>query len=121
ITLGASTYGKVDVVSGLNLVLNTGGTALDVTKSDTLAVGNVGLVAGSTGFTTTQTDLQLALKDAAAYSAAHSGIDLAFQQGGNTYVFHDAGTAGLIDAADTVVQLTGQVSLSALVVALAAA
>ena len=119
VTLNASTYGKVDVVSGLNLVLNAGGTALDLTKSDVLTVANVALTAASKGFTTTQTDLQLALKDAAAYSAANGGADLAFHQGGNTYVFHDAGTAGLIDAADTVVQLTGQVNLDALVVALA--
>lgn len=116
ITIGASTYGKVDVIQGLNLVLNAAGNALDA-KSDTLSITGVALTAASKGFTTTQTDLQLALKDAAAYADANSVVDLVFQQGGNTYVFHDAGTAGLIDAADTVVQLAGQVNLDALIIA----
>ncbi|MGV8864510.1 MAG: hypothetical protein ACOH2R_25175, partial [Pseudomonas sp.] len=116
ITLGASTYGKVDVVSGLNLVASAADAKVIDVKSDVLKVTGVNFVVGDAfkGFTTTQADLQLALKDAAAYSAAHGNIDLAFQQGGNTYVFHDAGTAGLIDAADTVVQIAGQVNLDLL-------
>lgn len=122
VTLGASTYGKVDVIQGLNLVLNAAGNALDLTKSDTLTITGVDLTAASKGFTTTQTDLQLALKDAATYSAANSVVDLAFHLGGNTYVFHDDTVAvgkqvGLIDATDTVVQLTGLVNLDALVIA----
>lgn len=117
VTLNASTYGKVDVLTGLNLVLNAAGTALDA-QSDKLSIANVSLVAGSKGFTTTQTDLQLALKDAATYSALNGGVDLAFHQGGNTYVFSDSATSqGLIDATDTVVQLTGQVNLDALILA----
>ena len=120
LTIGASTFGKVDVVTGLNLVLNQAGTALAAT-SDTVSITGVALTAASKGFVTSQTDLELALKDAAAYSAANAGIDLAFQQGGNTYVFHDAQgagvTTGTIDAADTVVQLSGLVNLDALIIA----
>lgn len=113
VTLGASTYGAIDKVQGLNLVLNTAGTALDGT-SDTISLG-----AGAvfTKFTTTQTDLDLALKDAAAGTSSN----VVFQMGGNTYIFQDnAGAANhLLDAGDTVVQLTGQVNLDALVHALA--
>lgn len=107
ITLNASTYGAVDTVTGLNLVVKNG--ALDST-SDHLVVGATGFEK----FTTTQTDLDLALKDAAA-SAKDS---LVFQLGGNTYVYHDAGTVGQIDAADTVVKITGTVDLDALVLSL---
>ena len=126
VTLNASTYGKVDIVSGLNLVASAADAkAIDVLKSDVLKITGVKFTVGDgfKGFTTTQTDLQLALKDAAAYSAANSHIDLAFQQGGNTYVFHDAkgagASVGLIDAADTVVQITGQVNLDLLASSLA--
>ncbi|MQU19292.1 hypothetical protein GHN41_23040 [Pseudomonas helleri] len=113
VTLGASTYGAIDKVQGLNLVLNTAGDALDVT-SDTIAL-DAGAV--FTKFTTTQTDLDLALKDAAAGTSSN----VVFQMGGNTYIFQDnAGAANhLLDAGDTVVQLTGQVNLDALVHALA--
>ena len=117
VTLSASTYGAIDKVQGLNLVLNTAGTALDGT-SDTISLGGAGAV--FTKFTTTQTDLDLALKDAAAGTSSN----VVFQMGGNTYIFQDnaAGTANhLLDAGDTVVQLTGQVNLDALVHALAVA
>lgn len=120
VTLNASTYGKVDIVSGLNLVASAADAKVIDAKSDVLKITGVNFAAGDgfKGFTTTQTDLQLALKDAAAYSAANGNIDLAFQQGGNTYVFHDAkgagASVGLIDAADIVVQITGQVNLDLL-------
>jgi hypothetical protein len=107
ITLNASTYGAVDVVTGLSLVVKDGALT---SASDHLSVG----VTGFEKFTTTQTDLDLALKDAAA-SAKDS---LVFQLGGDTYVYHDAGTVGQIDAADTVVKLTGTVDLDALVLSL---
>ena len=121
ITLGASTYGKVDVVSGLNLVAQAGNAkAVDATKSDILHITGVTTV--STGFTTTQTDLDLALKDAATYSKANGNVDVAFHQGGNTYVFHDSVAGnGLIDATDTVVQIAGQVNLDLLASSLVAA
>jgi hypothetical protein len=111
ITLNASTYGAMDTVTGLKLVLNSAGTAL-AANSDHITVGAIDNTVQK--FTTTQTDLDLALKDAAA--STHDS--LVFQLGGDTYIFHDAGTAGQIDAADTVVKLTGTVDLNALVVAL---
>lgn len=124
ITLGASTYGKVDVVSGLNLVAKAGDAkAVDATKSDILHIAGVDLSsAAAKNFTTTQTDLDLALKDAATYSKANSNTDVAFHMGGNTYVFHDSVAGnGLIDATDTVVQIAGQVNLDLLASSLAVA
>lgn len=122
ITLGASTYGKVDVVSGLNLVASAADAkVVDATKSDILHINGVDLsTTGALGFTTTQTDLDLALKDAAAY-ANTKHTDVAFHMGGNTYVLHDAGTLGGIDAADTVVKISGQVNLDLLASSLAVA
>jgi hypothetical protein len=122
VTLGASTYGNADVVTGLNLVASaTDAKNIDFTanNSDTLIVGGITSASNIIKFTTTQTDLSFALKDAAAFSADNAGANLVFQQGGNTYVFHDAGGSsgagnGLIDGADTVVQLTGQVNLDLL-------
>lgn len=122
ITLGASTYGKVDVVSGLNLVASAADAKLvDATKSDILHINDVDLsTTGALGFTTTQTDLDLALKDAAAYADTNK-TDVAFHMGGNTYALHDAGTLGGIDAADTVVKISGQVNLDLLASSLAVA
>lgn len=108
ITLSASTYGAVDTVTGLHLVTKDGALT---SGSDHLVVTGV---AGVEKFTTTQTDLDLALKDA----AASAKDNLVFQLGGDTYVFHDAGTAGQIDAADTVVKITGAVDLDALILSL---
>ncbi|MQU18812.1 hypothetical protein GHN41_20495 [Pseudomonas helleri] len=121
ITLGASTYGKVDVVTGLNLVASAADAkVVDATKSDILHINGVDLsTTGALGFTTTQTDLDLALKDAAAYANTKT-TDVAFHMGGNTYVLHDAGTLGGIDAADTVVKISGQVNLDLLASSLVA-
>ncbi len=122
VTLNASTYGKMDTVESLNLVLNTAKTAFDVTKGDELNIG--AKTATFQKFTTSQTDFDLALKDAAAYekvagAGTPSDDHLVFQLGGDTYVFVDAGTdAGLIDAGDTVVKLTGLVDLDVLVAGL---
>lgn len=118
ITFGAasSTYGKVDSLSGLNLVLNAGGTAL-TGASDTLAVTGA---TTATKVTTTQTDIDLALKD---FAAAHVNGTVVFAFGGDTYVYHDVGAVagvdqGKVDAADILVKLVGTVNLDALVVAL---
>lgn len=112
ITLSASTYGKMDTVTGLKLVANSDATDL-TTASDVL---NVTAIDGpAVKFTTTQTDLDLALKDAAAST---KGDNLVFQLGGDTYVYHDAGTVGSIDAADTVVKITGTVDLDTLILSL---
>ncbi len=114
VTLNASTYGAMDTVSGLNLIVAAGGTSL-AAGSDKLIVA--GATTGAAKFTTTQTDLDLALKDAAASS---KGDVLVFQMGGDTYVYVDAGTAGSVDAADTVVKLTGTIDLDALILSLSA-
>lgn len=110
VTLNASKYGAVDSVSGLKLVLNTAGTALTA-SSDQLHVG-----AGATyeKMTTTQTDLDLALKDA----AASAKDNLVFQMGGDTYVYQDVNADGKVDAGDVVVKLVGAIDLDALIVAL---
>lgn len=111
ITLNASTYGATDTVTGLKLVLNSAGTAL-ASGSDHLNVTGVD-AASVQKFTTTQTDIDLALKDA----AASSHDSLVFQLGGDTYVFVDNGSApGQIDSTDIVVKLTGTVDLNALIV-----
>lgn len=112
ITLSNSTYGAMDTVTGLKLVANSDAT--DVTAaSDVLHVTALDGVAVK--FTTTQTDIDLALKDAAAST---KGDNLVFQLGGDTYVFHDAGTPNQIDAADTVVKITGTVNLDTLILSL---
>jgi trimeric autotransporter adhesin len=124
ITLSATAYGGVgsahtfDTVSGLNLVLNDAKDGL-AAGSDVLTIGTGGLSAAK--FTTTETDLDLALKAAAAANNADTAHDtLVFTFGGDTYVMMDNGSSvGLIDATDTVVKLTGTVNLDALVIDLA--
>jgi hypothetical protein len=116
IKMNASTYGKMDTVIGLNLVANAAGTALTA-ASDSF---HVGWTAAFDKFATTQTDLGLALKDAAAYALANAKSNLVFTMGGDTYVFQDMGTAGSLDSADVVVKLVGTVNLDALVLALGA-
>jgi hypothetical protein len=111
ITLSASTYNAVDTVTGLSLVVKDG--ALTAASDHLIVTG----ASGFEKFTTTQTDLDLALKDA----AASAKDNLVFQLGGDTYVYHDAGTPNQIDAADTVVKLTGTVDLDALILSLNAA
>ena len=119
VTLNASTYGKVDTITGLNLVLNGAKTALDAAKSDTLVITGFGDLVAAGKMTTVQTDLDLALKDAAAYTVGGVKANMvAFQLGGDTYLFSDKGTAGSVDAADIVVKLTGTVDLDTLVLAL---
>jgi hypothetical protein len=116
IKLNASTYGKMDTVIGLNLVANAAGTALTA-ASDSF---HVGWTAAFDKFATSQTDLGLALKDAAAYALANTKSNLVFTMGGDTYVFQDMGTAGSVDSVDVVVKLVGTVDLNALVLALGA-
>lgn len=118
VTLNASTYGKVDTITGLNLVLNSAKTAVDTTKGDSLIIGNFGDLTAGGKMTTTQTDLDLALKDAAAYQVNGANVDqVAFHFGGDTYLFSDKGTNGSLDALDIVVKLVGTVDLDTLVVA----
>jgi hypothetical protein len=104
----------MDTVTGLTLVAKADGSAL-AAGSDLF---HVGAAASFVKFSTTQTDLDLALMDAAAYAAAHNAPNLVFTFGGDTYVFQDVGTLGHIDYADVLVKLTGTVNLDALVLAL---
>lgn len=122
VTLGASTYGAVnaktfDTVQGLNLVKD--GAVLAAT-SDKITVADAdGQLTGFQKFTTTQTDLDLALKDAAVFNVGGTAADkLVFALGGDTYVYSDTGTKGTVDSNDVLVKLTGTVDLDALVLSL---
>jgi hypothetical protein len=118
IALNASTYGKVDSVSGLHLVANAAGTAM-AAGSDLLNVASV-VVANVAKFTTTQTDLDLALHDAAL---SNKGDTLVFSMGGDTYIYVDnnatgGGVTDAVDATDTVVKIVGGVDLDTLILSL---
>jgi hypothetical protein len=112
VTLGNSTYDNTDTVYGLKLVLNAAGTAL-ASGSDTLSV--TGVSNGVKLFKTSQTDIDLLLKEAAASA---KGDDLVFTLNGDTYVYHDNGSGNLIDGADILVKLVGVTDANAVVVAL---
>jgi hypothetical protein len=112
ITIGASTYEKVDTITGLRILLNGDGTAL-ATGSDHLDV--TGVASTVKTFTTTQSSLGLALVDAAASA---KGNDLVFAWGGDTYIYHDTGLNNVLDDSDIVVKLTGTVDLKALILVL---
>ena len=123
VTITGSTYTvgqtKMDTVDGLNLVV-TGGV-IDATKGDTLVIN--GMVAGGLvpdgKFTTTQTDLDLALLDAAKFKTA-GGVDVnnvAFHLNGNTYVYSDVSGDNLVTTDDVIVKLTGTINLDTLVLA----
>lgn len=115
IALGASTYDSIDTVTGLKLAVDSDGNL--TADSDVLNVAGVSsVVAADAKFTTKQTDIDLALKDA-AQATATKGDTLVFQLGGDTYVFHDDGNH-VINSADTVVKLTGTIDLDALVASL---
>jgi hypothetical protein len=115
VTLSASTYGttanhQIDTVVGLHLVAKSDMSAL-AAGSDVLNV--TGVATTVVAMTTTQTDLDLALTD-----AVHKGADVVFTMGGDTYIFHDAGTPGAIDSADIVVKLAGVTDVNAVIVSL---
>lgn len=122
VLLGHSTYAAIDTVEGLTLVARAG--QLDENLSDLIKVGSFVLddddgydweqVAGFKKFTTDQTDLDLALKEAAA-SADDS---LVFHLGGDTYIYQDSVNTGLLDAGDTVVKLVGAIDLDLLLLSL---
>ena len=124
VTIAGSTYTvgqtKMDTVEGLKLVV-TGG-AIDATKGDTLAITGLTNLGATGKFTTTQTDLDLALLDAAKFKVA--GVDVntvAFHLNGNTYIYQDNAaadtTTNIVDANDILVKLTGTIDLDALVLA----
>ena len=107
-----STYDKMDTINGFTLVGATDGT-LTTAKSDDIAVS------GSTAFAKVTTGLTASTIGGVLVQAADlSANQVVFQFGGNTYVYVDGGTAGTLDASDTVVKLTGAVDLDLLVLAL---
>ena len=124
VTIAGSTYTvgqtKMDTVEGLNLVV-TGG-AIDATKGDTLAITGLANLGATGKFTTTQTDLDLALLDAAKFKVAGTDVDtVAFHLNGNTYIYQDNAaadtTVNIVDANDILVKLTGTIDLDTLVLA----
>jgi hypothetical protein len=126
VTLNASTYGAVDTVTGLNIVLSADGKSIGA-ASDMLVIGGVSTPSAVvTKMTTTQTDLDLALKDASVMTYTPTGgsatdADIViFTMGGDTYVYADKGTMNTVDANDVVVKLTGTVDLDALALILKA-
>lgn len=112
-----STYDKMDTITGLTLVAQTGSTTLvDTAKSDDL------VVTGTTVFVkTTVTGDTLGLAFIAA--AAKSDNAVVFQYGGDTYVYIDRGASNAtandaLDNNDVAIKLTGAVDLDLLVNAL---
>jgi len=102
-----STVARTDTITGFQLTANsTTATLVDTTRSDVLNVGGGGFAK----FTTTATTLVGALTAA----GAATGARLVFQFGGDTYVYVDAGAAGLDDG-DTLVKLTGNYDLDLLI------
>ncbi|MGY8526633.1 DUF4214 domain-containing protein [Paracidovorax citrulli] len=108
VTLNASAVGELsaktfDTVEGLNFVLNEDGDALESGLSDMLVIGAVDPLTDTiVKFTTTQTDFDLALQDAANAAEGY----LAFAFGGDTYVYFDATDDGYTTD-DTLVKLVG--------------
>jgi len=117
----ASTYEKMDTITGFDAVqevsggkatvdfitfggkpvINGAGASTDITKM-TLAAGD--------------TSLALAFTHAATVSAANAGDIVQFVFEGNTYLFADVvggtNTAGVLDATDAAVKLVGTIDLS---------
>jgi len=117
----ASTYEKMDTITGFDAVKETA-TADLTSTSDVLTFGGVvidGSVAGQVSKFTlvgSDTTLDLALAHAATVSNANAAAVVSFVFEGNTYLFKDVvvpgSAAGSLDATDLVVKLTGTVDLS---------
>lgn len=123
VTITGSTYSigltNMDTVEGISLVLNAGKTAFDASKGDVLAVTGLNNLAAAGKFTTTQTDLDLALLDAAKFKVSGADVDtLAFHMNGNTYIYQDTSGDSLVTADDILVKLTGTIDLDVLVAGL---
>lgn len=110
IAIGMSTYDSMDTIVGFNATMNSAGTGL-AAGSDRLEVSGM---TGVRMFTPKQSTLGMALVEAAA-----SAYDnLAFNFGGDTYLYHDAHGNYSLDGDDFVVKLTGVIDLKALILAL---
>jgi hypothetical protein len=115
-----STYDKMDTVNGFTLVANADGT-LNANKSDVLVVTTAASTSVFAKITTglTGTTLGAVLTQVAAASTATADDPAIFQFAGNTYVYVDGGN-DLLDADDTVIQLTGLYDLDLLKLSLEA-
>lgn len=121
----ASTYEKMDTITGFDAVKETA-TADLTTTSDVLVFGGVtidgSIAAQVSKFTLAGSDTTLDLALAHAATVSNAGIVLgqsaivSFVFEGNTYLFKDVivpgSAAGSLDATDLVVKLTGTVDLS---------
>jgi hypothetical protein len=114
-----SYFDKMDTITGLKLVSLADGITLDTAKSDDIAVYGVNtsqnnaFIKAPAGVITA-TGLGAALTQA----AANSNNSLVFQLGGDTYIYVDNSTTGVLDSGDVVVKLTGAIDLDLLVTAL---
>lgn len=123
VTIAGSTYTvgqtKMDTVDGISLVLNAAKTAFDPTKGDVLSITGLNNLTASGKFVTTQTDLDLALLDAAKLNVSGADVNtLAFHMNGNTYIYQDTTGDNLVTADDILVKLTGTIDLDVLVAGL---
>jgi hypothetical protein len=114
----ASTYAKMDSITGFTLATDATGV-LKTSTSDDITVKASGtaittFAKAATGYSTTSLDA--ALNTLANRTSAEN---LVFQTGGNTYIFVDTASAatGVADD-DTVIELIGLIDLDNLVLAL---
>jgi len=112
---GASTVGKTDVITGLNLVTDTDGELTN--QSDFLTVNGFGYVklsasqnADIDGISTVEAALTLV--------ADYAQDNVVFQLNGDTFVYNDFGGNDLVDLDDGLVQLTGLIDLDDLLASL---
>jgi len=112
----ASTYAKMDTITGFTLVGKLDGT-LNTTKSDDIT-GTNAYVKVTTGLSGS---LDSMLTTIAAKGGATATYDkVVFQCGGNTYIFSESVSSSItVDDLDTVVELIGLVDLDLLILALA--
>jgi len=110
----ASSYAKLDTITGFTLVGNLDDT-LNTTKSDDIVTGRTAGAANA--FVKKTTGLSGSLDSNLTTVGAMTDANVVFQNGGNTYIYRDLGTAGLTDD-DQVIELIGLVNLDLLVLAL---
>jgi hypothetical protein len=106
----ASTYAKMDTITGFTLVGNLD-DSLNTTKSDDIVTGSVA------GFIKKTTGLSGSLDANLTTVGALADLNVVFQNGGNTYIYRDIGNNGLDDN-DQVIELIGAVNLDLLILAL---
>ncbi|MCS0809946.1 DUF4214 domain-containing protein [Massilia agilis] len=113
----ASTYSKMDTITGFDANLET----TDATSTnDVLTFGGVTMgdtvlghaTLAKVALTAAESTLDLAFIKAAAASHAAADAVVFFQFGGNTYLFKDANSNGILDNSDLAVKLVGTYDLT---------